>query len=93
MPDRTPREQRDDFRLTLDGRLLRVAQQLPTTPDDEFTPIDELPPEERLPAAPMLVGAYVFAGLAIFGYLVSLSRRLAGVAREIARLEARIKRQ
>ena len=75
-----------------DGHMLRIAQQLPTTPDDEFTPIDQLPPEERLPAAPMLVGAYAFVALAIFAYLVSLSRRLTGVAREIARLEAQIKR-
>ena len=92
IPDRTARLGPENFRLTTDGRILRIRQQLPTTPDDEFTPISELPPDERLPAAPMLVGAYAFVALAIFAYLVSLSRRLQGVAREIARLEAQIKR-
>jgi CcmD family protein len=91
-PDRMPRLGPENGRVTPDGRMLRIRQQLPTTPDDEFTPISELPPDERLPAAPMLVGAYAFVALAIFAYLVSLSRRLQGVAREIARLEAQIKR-
>jgi CcmD family protein len=89
---RRPRLGPENVRVTPDGRMLRIRQQLPTTPDDEFTPISELPPDERLPAAPMLVGAYAFVALAIFAYLVSLSRRLQGVAREIARLEAQIKR-
>ena len=64
----------------------------PAEPDDEFVPISELPPEERLPAAPMLVAAYVFVVLALFAYVLSLSRRLGAVGREIARLEEQVKR-
>ena len=61
-------------------------------PTDEFVPISELPPEDKLPAAPMLVGAYAFVMLAIFAYLVSLSRRLNAVARDLARFESQSKR-
>jgi CcmD family protein len=61
-------------------------------PDEEFEVLSEVPPSERLPAGPMLVGAYVFVALAIFAYLLSLSRRLNAVGREMARLESQIKR-
>ena len=61
-------------------------------PTDEFKPISELPPEDRLPAAPMLVGAYAFVMLAIFAYLLSLSRRLNAVARDLAKFESHTKR-
>ena len=63
-----------------------------TEPTDEFKPISELPPEDRLPAAPMLVGAYAFVMLALFAYLVSLSRRLNAVARDLAKFESQSKR-
>ena len=67
-----------------------VAQQ--PQPTDEFKPISELPPEDKLPAAPMLVGAYAFVMLAIFAYLLSLSRRLNAVARDLAKFESHTKR-
>ena len=66
-----------------------VQQQQPT---DEFKPISEVPPEDRLPAAPMLVGAYAFVMLAIFAYVISLSRRLNAVARDLAKFESQAKR-
>jgi CcmD family protein len=68
----------------------RLAQQ---KPDDQFVPVSELPPEEKLPAGPMLVAAYVFVALALFAYLLSLSRRLNAVSREIARLDAQVKQR
>ena len=61
-------------------------------PVDEFKPISELPPEDRLPSAPMLVGAYAFVMLAIFAYLLSLSRRLNAVARDLAKFDSQSKR-
>ena len=61
-------------------------------PIDEFKPISELPPEDRLPSAPMLVGAYAFVMLAIFAYLLSLSRRLNAVARDLAKFDSQSKR-
>lgn len=67
-------------------------EQLIEQADDGFVPISELPPEEQLPAAPMLVAAYSVVVLGIFTYLLSLSRRLAGVKQEIARLELETKR-
>jgi len=71
---------------------LRLAQQQPR-PDDGFRPVSELPPEDRLPAAPMLVGAYVFVMLALFAYVVSLSRRLNAVSRDIVRIDAQLKQR
>ena len=61
-------------------------------PVDEFKPISEIPPEDRLPSAPMLVGAYAFVMLAIFAYLLSLSRRLNAVARDLAKFDSQSKR-
>ena len=61
-------------------------------PTDEFKPVSEVPPEDRLPAAPMLVGAYAFVMLAIFAYVISLSRRLNAVARDLAKFESQAKR-
>lgn len=74
----------------LEVTLLAALQ--PQKPDEGFTPISELPPEEKLPAAPMLVSAYVFVALALFAYMLSLSRRLNAVGREIDRLDKQIKR-
>jgi hypothetical protein len=71
------------------ARAAGVQQPQPT---DEFKPISEVPPEDRLPAAPMLVGAYAFVMLAIFAYVISLSRRLNAVARDLARFESQAKR-
>jgi CcmD family protein len=60
---------------------------------DEFVPISELPPQEQLPAPPLLIGAYAFAWLALGGYVLSLSRRLTSVQRELDRLEAETRRK
>lgn len=70
--------------------LALLAQQ--PAPVEEFVPIDQLPPQDQLPAAPLLVSAYSFAVLALFAYVVSLSRRLGGVQRDLDRLDADLKR-
>jgi len=62
----------------------------PPKPTDEFVPISQLPAQDQLPAAPLLVTAYAFVWLALFGYLVSVSRRLSKVQREVERLESDI---
>ena len=59
---------------------------------DEFVPIDELPPQDQLPAAPLLVGAYAFVLVVLFVYVVSVSRRLVGVERDMARLQSEVAR-
>jgi hypothetical protein len=74
-----------------DASARAAAAQQPA-PTDEFKPISEVPPEDRLPAAPMLVGAYAFVMLAIFAYVISLSRRLNAVARDLAKFESQSKR-
>ena len=63
-----------------------------TEQQGEFAPAESLPQRERMPAAPLLVGAYAFALVAMFGYLVSVSRRLAAVKTDITRLEAELER-
>jgi len=67
-----------------------LAQQ--PAPVEEFVPIDELPPQDQLPAAPLLVAAYAFVVLALFAYVASLVRRLAGVQRDLDRLQADLKK-
>jgi len=69
-----------------------AANQPPPEQQNEFIPLDQLPPTEQLPAAPLLIGAYVFVPVVLFLYLVSLSRRMSSVQREVERLEADIKR-
>jgi CcmD family protein len=59
---------------------------------DEFIPIDQLPPSEQLPAARLLIAAYSFVVAALFVYVVSVSRRLTSVRREMERLEIDMKR-
>lgn len=59
---------------------------------EEFVPIEELPPQDQLPAAPLLVAAYAFVVVALFAYVLSVSRRLGTVQREIERLESDLKR-
>jgi CcmD family protein len=59
---------------------------------DEFVPISQLPPQDQLPAAPLLISAYIVVLLALFAYLVSVSRRLGAVQREVERLEGDLKR-
>ena len=66
--------------------------QQPPQQQDEFLPIDQLPPQDQLPAAPLLIAAYSFVALALFTYLLSVSRRLGRVQRELARLESDLKK-
>ena len=70
-----------------------VAAQQPPEQQEEFIPIDELPPTEQMPAAPLLIGAYAFVVVVLFLYLLSVSRRLVVVQREVERLEADMKRR
>jgi CcmD family protein len=72
----------------------QVAQAQPTQPrqQEEFIPIDQLPPQEQLPAAPLLVGAYAFVLVMLFGYMITVSRRLAAIQREVDRLDSDLKR-
>ena len=53
-----------------------------------FEPIENLPPAEQIPAARLVIAAYSFVWVAFFVYLVSLSRRIGTVQREVARLES-----
>ena len=59
---------------------------------DEFVPLDQLPPQDQLPAAPLLIAAYAFVALALFTYVISVSRRLGRVQRELDRLESDLKK-
>jgi CcmD family protein len=70
-----------------------VAQSQPPEQQEVFIPISELPPAEQMPAAPLLIGAYAFVVVALFLYLLSVSRRLVVVQREVERLEADMKRR
>jgi len=45
--------------------------------------------QEHVPAAPLLIAAYGFFVLALLGYLVSISRRMTIVKRDLQRLETR----
>ena len=69
-----------------------AAAQPPQEPTDEFVPISELPPAEQMPSAPLVVAAYAFAWLAIGAYVLSVSRRMTDVQREVSRLEGELKR-
>ena len=69
-----------------------LAQQPPSEQQEVFLPVDELPPTEQMPAAPLLIGAYAFVVVMLFLYLVSVSRRVVVVQREVERLEADMKR-
>ena len=59
---------------------------------DEFVPISQLPPQDQLPAAPLLISAYAVVLVVLFGYMLSVSRRLSSVQREVQRLEGDLKR-
>ena len=72
--------------------LAAQAPQPASKPQDEFVPVSQLPAQDQLPAAPLLVTAYGFVWLVVFGYVVSVSRRLSNVQRDIQRLESDIKR-
>jgi hypothetical protein len=57
----------------------------------EYVPIDQLPPQDQLPAAPLLIAAYSFVLIVFFLYVLSLSRRLTSVQRDVDRLGATLK--
>ncbi len=69
----------------------RTAQ--PPQPQDEFVPVGNSPAPEQIPAAPLLIGAYVIVLAGLFAYVVSLSRRLGAVQRDVERLEGDLKRR
>ena len=71
---------------------LAAGQAQPPEQQEEFLPVEDLPPTEQIPAAPLLIGAYAFVVVVLFLYLVSVSRRLVVVQREVQRLEADMKR-
>lgn len=71
---------------------LAAGQAQPPEQQEEFLPVEDLPPTEQIAAAPLLIGAYAFVVVVLFLYLVSVSRRLAAVQREVQRLEADMKR-
>jgi CcmD family protein len=71
---------------------LPAGQAQPPEQQEEFIPVEDLPPTEQIPAAPLLIGAYAFVIVVLFLYLVSVSRRLVVVQREVQRLEADMKR-
>jgi CcmD family protein len=73
----------------------RVSAQQPRAPtgaaQEGFVPVEELPKQDDRIPAPMLVAtAYGFVWVALFGYVWSISRRLAAVNRELASLRTRV---
>ena len=68
------------------------AQAPPSQQQNEYVPLDQLPPGEQLPAGPLLVTAYAFVLGALFVYVLSISKRLGSVKREVERLESDLKR-
>jgi CcmD family protein len=78
--------------LVLTGQTASLVAQAQPKQQEEFTPIEQLPPEEQLPAAPLLVGAYAFVLLMLFVYLVTVSRRLSVIQREVERIDSDLKR-
>jgi hypothetical protein len=79
--------------MSADSVVARAQAQGPKQEQqNEFTPIEQLPPQEQLPAARLLIAAYVFVLAALFLYVVSVSRRVGVVRREVQRLEADLKR-
>ncbi len=63
-----------------------------TEQQNEFIPLDQLPPQDQLPAPRLLIAAYSFVLAALFVYVVSVSKRIGTVRREVERLEADLKR-
>ena len=74
------------------GPAPAAAQQQPPEPPPGFVSVKELPPGDQFPAAPLVVSAYSFVVLVLFGYLISVARRLTAVQRDVARLEADVKK-
>ena len=71
---------------------LRAQSAQPQQQQNEYVPIDQLPPGEQLPAAPLLISAYAVVLGALFLYVLSISKRLGSVKREVERLESDLKR-
>ena len=74
------------------GAPAAIAAQ-PPQPQDEFGRWATMPAPEQIPAAPLLIGAYIVVLGGLFAYVVSLSRRLGAVHRDVERLEADLKRR
>lgn len=77
-----------------------VAAQQPPSPPKQvegfaqgFEPIENLPPTEQIPAARLVIPAYAIVWIAFFIYVLSLSRRLGTVQRDVERLEQDIKKR
>jgi hypothetical protein len=70
---------------------LALAQ--PPQPQDGFVAVGDSPVQESLPAAPLLIAAYIVVLAGFFAYVVSLSRRLGAVQRDVERLEADVTRR
>jgi hypothetical protein len=70
-----------------------VVQAQPPETQDEFKPVGNAPAPEQIPAAPLLISAYVIVLALLFTYVVSLSRRLTAVQRDVERLEGDLKRR
>ena len=60
---------------------------------DEFVAVGDAPAPEQLPAAPLLIAAYIVVLAGLFAYVISLSRRLGGVQKDVERLEGDLKRR
>ena len=70
----------------------QASQPTPQKDFGDYVPASQLPATELIPAARLLIGAYSFVIVVLFLYLVSVSRRLGTVQREVERLEADVKR-
>ena len=79
--------------LVLTGGPALAAQSQPPQPQDEFVPVGNSPAPEQIPAAPLLIGAYIVVLSGLFVYVVSLSKRLGAVQRDVERLEGDLKRR
>jgi CcmD family protein len=70
----------------------QASQPTPQRDFGDYVPASQLPATEQIPAARLLIGAYSFVIVVLFLYIVSVSRRLGTVQREVERLEADVKR-
>jgi len=75
------------------GAPVQGQGQPPPQPQDGFVPVGDTPVQDQLPAAPLLIAAYIVVLGGLFVYVVSLSRRLGAVQRDVERLEGDLKRR
>ena len=79
--------------LLLLATATAAGQSQPPEPQDEFRPVGNNPAPEQIPAAPLLIGAYIVVLGGLFFYVMSVSRRLVAVQRDVERLEGDVKRR